>query len=368
MTSVTYRSGGRQWLFAVVLCLAQIGTAAEDVGQQGDNRPHSEVSAGIDWVRAGEETEELAWGIAGRLTWGLAPPTGRPTDGPRGLIRLRYPTLPGGRYDLINFIAVEPIVAGVKGFSELEPSDLDNMPGKRFWVAPAAETGTLPERPLAGRLDRLDNGVEQLSLEVCIERFGNGAHVRLTITQRSDAPDEIELTIRAEPDSAPIDYCILTATMGNKARARLLWLKDRVASSLDLYSDYREPHFTPHHIVAGEHLHRTAAGDLLVAITTDEADPAAVEPFPRRVHWYYGGFPVTQYWKKPAATWRDDIHVAVNGRYTYWLSQRPIPGGISFENFELRERFHAGQRFVFGITRLSPGDLGFQSSRLSSTP
>jgi acetyl esterase/lipase len=68
---------------------------------------------------------------------------------------------------------------------------------------------------------------------------------------------------------------------------------------------------------------------------------------------------VTQYWKKPQGTWRDDLHVAVNRRYTYWLSRQPIPGGVAFENFEMRERFHEGQRFVFGITRNTPKELGF---------
>jgi hypothetical protein len=64
---------------------------------------------------------------------------------------------------------------------------------------------------------------------------------------------------------------------------------------------------------------------------------------------------------KPAGSWRDDLHVAVNGRLTYWLSRHPIPGGVAPENFELRERFYQGQRFVFGITRRTPVELGFSS-------
>jgi len=73
--------------------------------------------------------------------------------------------------------------------------------------------------------------------------------------------------------------------------------------------------------------------------------------------WHYGGSKVTQYWKKPRGTARDDLHVAVNARYTYWQSRRPIPGGVAFENFELRERFYDGQPFVFGITRETPDQL-----------
>ena len=41
-----------------------------------------------------------------------------------------------------------------------------------------------------------------------------------------------------------------------------------------------------------------------------------------------------------------------------WKSRHPIPGGVAFENFEMRERFRPGQRFVFGITRRTPGELG----------
>lgn len=51
--------------------------------------------------------------------------------------------------------------------------------------------------------------------------------------------------------------------------------------------------------------------------------------------------------------------MAVNGRYTYWLSRQPIPGGVALENVAMRERFYEGQRFIFGITRKTPHDLGF---------
>ncbi len=312
---------------------------------------------GLGWVRAGMNTDRATWGFRGGLLWGLPPRNGR-TDGPRGLIRLRYPVLPNGNDDLINFIAIEPVVQGRRGFSELEWSGLDCVRGKRLSAqdpeTPVGPTTTLP----AGRLTRLDTGAECLTVYVAVERFENGAHVGLTLSQRSDAPDELELTVHREPDSAPIEYCILTATMGNKARTRQLWLRNEVARSLDLWPNYQETGFTPHRLFSLDRLHRTSAGDFLAAITTNEADPAAVDPFPAAPHWRYAGFPVTQYWKKPQGTWRDDLHVAVNGRYTYWLSRQPIPGGVAFENFEMREHFHEGQRFVFGITRESPQELG----------
>ena len=301
------------------------------------------------------------WGVRGGLLWAIPPGGFRGSGGPRGLIRIGYPTATNGGYNLINFIAVEPMVNGRRGFSELESSALDQTRGKRIWAIgetnPAA--GAAPQATLApGRLSRLSAGVEQLEVTLRVEPFNNGARVRLVIVQRSDAPDEIQLAVHAEPGSAPLDYCILTATMGNLARTRLLWLKDEAVTSLKLYPDHRGTGFAPHRTYPLDRLGRSPAGDVLVAVTTDEDDPASVYPFPGWRFWHYDGCKVTQYWKKPRGTAREDLHAAVNARYTYWQTRRPIPGGVAFENFELRERFHEGQVFVFGITRKSPAQLG----------
>jgi hypothetical protein len=149
--------------------------------------------------------------------------------------------------------------------------------------------------------------------------------------------------------------------MGNLARTRLLWLKDEAVSSLKLYPEHRGDGFAPPQVYPLDRLARTPQGDVVVAVTTDEDDPASVYPFPGRQHWHYGGSKVTQYWKKPRGTARDDLQVAVNARYTYWQSQRPIPGGVAFENFELRERFYEGQTFIFGITRRTPEQMGIRT-------
>lgn len=309
------------------------------------------------WVRPGVNTNQPVWGRRGGLRFAV-PPGGFRVGGPRGLIRLGHPVLTNGGYDLINFIAVEPVVKGRKGFSELERSRLDGVQGKRIYAEGAAGQGTVVANLVPGTLSNPAHGVEQLEVTLRVEKFDNGAHVRLVLSQRSDAPDEIQIAIHGEPDSAAMDYCILTATMGNLARTRLLWLRDETLSSLKLYPGYRETGFAAHTLYPLERLHRTASGDVLVAVTTDEDNPAATHPFPGTRHWYYDGSKVTQYWKKTRGAVRGDLHAAVNARYTYWQSSRPIPGGIAFENFELREKFHEGQRFVFGITRRTPAQLG----------
>lgn len=350
---------------AVIGLLTGLVTGSGASAHAGGDSPAQTAQADgvqtVHWIRAGMNTNRPIWGVVGGLLWGLPSPAGQ-SDGPRGLISLRYPVLSGGGYDLLNFIAVEPVVRGRKAYSELEPSQLDGVQGKRMWAIDTDVPADTREGLLPGRLRRLEAGAESLSIRVGVERFENGAHVGLTLFQRGDRPDELELTIHAEPDSAPIEYCILTATMGNKARVRQLWLKDEVATSLTLYSDYQDADFAPHRFFTLDRLHRTPDGDVLAAVTTDEPNPAAVDSHPAAAHWRYSGFPVTQYWRKPAGAWRDDLHVAVNGRYTYWLSRQPIPGGVAFENFELRERFHEGQRFIFGITRRTPAALGFHSA------
>ena len=315
-----------------------------------------------DWVRGGSNPREPAWGIRGGLQWGIPGPGARAPGGPRGLIRLRAPILTNGGYQLINFIAIEPIVKGRRGFSELEHSELDGGPGKRLWVEerPRGRSNTTPASLAAGTLSRPSPGVEQLDVPVKVEPFENGASVRLLVSQRSDAPDEIKLTIRSEAGSAAMEYCILSATMGNMARTRLLWLKGETVSSLKLYAGHQGDDFAPHTVYPLDRLARTAQGDPVVAVTTDEDAPALVFPFPGRRRWYYGGCKVTQYWKKPHEEVHDDLHVAVNARSTYWKTQRALPGGVAFENFELRERFHEGQSFVFGITRKTPQDLGMR--------
>jgi hypothetical protein len=314
------------------------------------------------WVQGEYDEIRPCWGIAKGLLFGIHPGVGKGDHHPRGLIRLYSPVLPGGKYDLINFIAIEPIVAGRRGFSEMERSRLDGVQGKRIWTAasPTAPGDFAKLEP--GKITRLAGGVEQLELTLRVEKFDNGAHVYLVIRQRSDLPDEIEMTIHKEPDGKTPQYVMLSATMGNKARARLLWLADGPRSARQLYPDFSGDGFAATTVFGLRHIHRANDGDALVAITTDEADPVKVK-LAGMDGWYYGGRKVTQYWRKAKGTYGDDLQAAVNARCYYWASQLPIPGGPAFENFEIRERFHDGQRMRFGITPKTPSELGWPAGK-----
>jgi hypothetical protein len=309
-----------------------------------------------EWTKPGEGNGSPVWGLKDGLHFAIYPGGFTEGDGgPRGLIRLGYPTLPDGGYDLINFIAIEPTVAGLKGYSELEKSALDHKDGKVLWTGKADEPSGKRLDP--GIVKTISPGVEELTVTVFVEKFDNGAHVRLTLAQRSDMPDELALTVEAEADSAPIESCVLTATMGNKARTRILFLKDGPVSSLQLYPEHRGDQFGPHTIYPLERLPRNAAGDVIAVVANDEPDPAVAQAGGRPSFWDYKGVKVAQYWRKPSAGVQPDLACAVNGRFTYWMSKDPIPGGIAFENFELREPFKSGQSFVFGITRKGPAGI-----------
>lgn len=296
-----------------------------------------------DWIH----TNQPLWGLRNGVQFAVYPAgfNAHGTVGPRGLIRVGAPVLPEGGHALVNFIAVEPVVKGRRGFSELERSVRDQAPGKHFQAGVPQLTA-----PAAG--------VEGIEVPVAVEAFGNGAHIRLVLAQRSDAPDELRCTVHAVPGSAPVEFCILTATMGNMVRTRQLWLHAEVLNSLRLYPNFHGDGFAPPTVRALPHLARNTAGDVVVAVTGNEADPAAVFPFPGSLRWHYAGAPVTQYWRVPKVEVHPELQVAVNARCTYWQTTQPLPGGVAFENFELRAPFREGQTFIFGVTRRRPAELG----------
>jgi len=321
----------------------------------------------VPWIRPADQQSPCRWGLRGGIEFAVWPSSVGAqwgTGGPRGLIRVGYPILPPDQApSLVNFIAVEPVVpGGARGLSELERSTTDGQAGRLLWPAApdsAAEAGA--PAPFPGEVTHPDPArpeVEQLSVRLNVEPFANGAHVCVIASLRSDLPDLLELQVLAAPDSAPLTHCILTATMGNYERLRLLHLRDRVVSALERYGDYAGDGFAAETLFPLEELPRTPAGDVVVAATTDEADPAAVQPDPDRpFFWYYRGRTLTQFWMKRAGTFQEALAARVNARRVYWASQFPIPGGVAYENFELVEPFEAGQRFWFGLTPRTPEEL-----------
>ena len=252
---------------------------------------------------------------------------------------------------MINFIAVEPIVMGQqrRGYSELEHSRLDGVRGKRFWSVNSLDdlSPRSSERPARGLVTREDN-VEILEVFILVEAFDNGAHPYLRLRFRSDRPYEVSLASFAQHDSKPMRACVLTATMGNYARLRRLHLADETFLSTDLWPQYDGDGFAPAKRFPLSKLKKTPEGFAVVEATTDERDPETADYAPNTFRgWKYQGRLAVQFWRCEAPP--KDLFVQVNGRAKYWASRTPIPGGISFENFEMVAPFRNGQQFCFGV-------------------
>jgi hypothetical protein len=329
-------------------------------------------AAEADWIRPQHSGDPLIWGRRDGIVFGL-PSTGG-MKGPRGLIRVGV--IPPGESNpqVLNYIAIEPVVAGPgsrssrMAFSELEASVLDpGERGKRLWVAPVADASSEAWR---GDLRTLHVGhatVERLSVRVDVEPYtANGAEVYLVVSIDSDHPEELRISVFGKSDSPPLDELTVTATMGNYERLRLLWLKDRVVDSRKLFSSYEGDAFVELNSYAMDQMLRSRDGDAIVYATSSEPDPQTTAGN-NTAHWPYLLPRFTQYWRIPAHDLEPDLRVRVNARRVYWQSKAPVLGGIAFENFEVQERYVAGQTFVFGISQQQPWQLDPELDTLEKT-
>lgn len=295
------------------------------------------------------------WGNVNGIMVGLAP-----LPGPRGLLRIYTPYLGLEAGDVMNFIALEPIPKGSKhrGLSELEMSSLDKgKRGKRFWSSNDS-TDIVPlneDFPARGIVEKI-NGEETLTLYVFSEPFDNGARVYVRLRFFESRPYEFEITTYTYDRYVDLNYFITTATMGNKARLRTLFLKEGQKSSLELWPDYKDVHFTSHAYFSKEEMIRDKKGNVYFIATPNEYDYSKAVYAPgTHSHWKYNGKPATQFWIKKNP--HKKLNGVVNGRYTYWASENPIPGGISYENFEMKEPFQNGATFIFGISQMKPEEI-----------
>lgn len=308
------------------------------------------------WIQPAQNTKaQPVWGFVDGIRIGIAP-----LGGPRGLIRIYTPYLDHDDFVVTNFIAFEPIdkEKKIRGLSELEWSSLDDVHGKRFWSSNTDESPSFPDKyyPAHGVVSN-ENGVETLTVYIFCETFDNGADVYVRIKFRSGEPYEFELTEYTAKESKELNRLILTATMGNKARLRTLHLANgRTKEAGRLWPDYKDSNFTAHNHTSQSDMIKDKDGGAWFIASPDEEDPAkAIYAEDTHAHWKYTGRKATQYWYCPKPS--DELEGIVNGRYTYWASKSPIPGGISYENFELSEPFRPGQSYIFGITPLSPEEL-----------
>lgn len=303
------------------------------------------------WVRPdGSPDAKPVWGLADGLAIGL-----HPMPGPRGLIRIyaSYLGHPPGR--MVNYVSIEPVNRGRRGQSELEPSAGDGKPGKliqAFDTLEEARKGPPPEAPARGR-EIQEEGVPALTVFFRVEPFRNGSAPIIQAVIRSDRPHEVAFRVFTAPGGPVMSSCVLSATMGNYMRLRRLGLKDEVVESGRLWPSFQPDPlgFAPWRAWSLDRL-RVDNGRAIVSAWTDEEDPASATYDPKVPRWWrYTGLPAVQEWNGPAVP---GLVARVNGRSTYWGVGGPIPGGVSFENFELEAPFEEGQEFRLAIRPSGP--------------
>ncbi len=303
------------------------------------------------WIQPSVDDEAPVWGLKNGIRIGLDPAS------IRGLIHVYTPYLDRKNKDVINFIAIEPIVRGsiYRGFSELEKSALDSVQGKRIWSSDS-EAGHTPREtvPAARGVISTIDGTETLTVFLFVEPFDNGAKVYVRARFHADRPCEIEFSTFRYEGSAELESCVVTATMGNYARLRTLWLGNgETRNSKDVWPDYAGDGFAPHEFIAYEHMIRGRDGFPYFIASPDEENPGKALYDERTPAWWrYYGRKATQYWY--CKTPEKELTGVVNGRVVYWGDLLPIPGGISYENFEMKQPYSPGGTFVFGVTPLAP--------------
>ncbi len=299
--------------------------------------------------------DSTRWGIKNGIHIGIWPGAMEKMNessdgGPRGLLRVGYDL--GGMVCHINYIAIEPVVNGVMEFSEISPSASDGKWGKLM----QAKTESVTADSLVFRID--------------MERFANGAHPYLRLIIRKSKPEEVCIEVNHHPGSTAMERCAVSATMGNYARLRKLYLKDTVISSLRLYNNFTGIDFIERSPYPAAGIRTDREGNPMVVAVTDEsftqmADWPQETAYWRRWSWRYRPYRLfSQYWRKDKTQTAIGLQVRVNGRAKYWTGGSrdekhyiAIPGGPSFENFELREKYQAGQRQYFGISLQTPEAL-----------
>lgn len=277
------------------------------------------------------ENDGYRWTVRNGITVSLQPDPLGAGHAPRGLIRIGLPLRPGEEPRLLNFVAVEPVTMdGWRGLSELEISPTEHKNGLAMWFDKPVETKDF------------------VRLTIRMDRFANGAHPYVVAELRKDRPNEVRFEVYAEPDSAPMRQCILTSTMGNYQRLRRLYLKDRVVTAQELFPEPLGQAFARHAVFPLAEMTTNAEGAYADA-TGDEKDPRInAEKIAFMDWWAFRGLPFIQYWRQPNPVDKD-LRVAVNAREIYYGQTVPIPGGKSFENFELSAGFYPGQTFIFGV-------------------
>ncbi|VVB79830.1 Uncharacterised protein [uncultured archaeon] len=185
----------------------------------------------------------------------------------------------------------------------------------------------------------------------------NKIPLKVTITIDKSKPREIGISAQdMYKENNLVSYIHMSATGGNLGRIRDLYLKDEIINSKNLYAGEQPGSgcFYPLKTFALNKL-RTDSSGVIAYAGNDEAGNWFGE-WGSDVAPYYGKPKFYQYWRKYSGTYNPDLMVTVNGRDHYFsgflnpCNGKAVTGGVAYENFDMVEKYYAGQKFWFGYS------------------
>lgn len=336
-------------------------------------RPEPPLDGKADvWIYPENDNSNPIWGIKNGIIFGIdvTEMDYKPaTLWAKGLLRIGWAD-EDGKSHFFNYIGLSIFKDGRKmDFSEIErinfhPDNIDYAATLQDLLSEYPENSievqdllSLESNPptLLSQVTTFEDNRMSVLLRLTTFRVSQ-AKIYLIIVIDQDKPREIQISIyNQEENTNPLDYVILSATYGNLARLRELYLKSQTVNANSLFQGQEQGSWCFYPIMSFglNDLLTDDQGTITVYAGNDEegdwiADLGNGAP-------YYNGPKFYQYWRKYPDTYREDLQVRVNGREKYFAGflnpcgSKNITGGISFENFEMIEEYYLGQTFWFGF-------------------
>jgi len=331
------------WLTLITGCASKIPATTEGFGVKGDK-----------WIVPRKDDHMPVWGIKEGIVVGIYPARLSFADyfgGPRGLLRIGFEY--NGVLRFINFMAVTTLEESgsriIGQGSEMTDSPSDNKQGIQFFAYPVdyldhpERYKTTPDHQLAASV-RTRNGSKVLEWGIKTERFPDGQEIFIILRIDEKRFNEVEFESYVLKGKSKVDSLVLTSTFGNITRLRKVFLKGGVVNAKDIYPGDYGSRFSDLKYFSLSKIPHDKNGDLIFACAPDEKEPWKIKP-------YAHGAKLIQYYRKTAGTWDGDFRASVNARTKYWKSTQNIPGGVSFENMAIVEKYRKGQKFSYGFYR-----------------
>ena len=325
---------------------------------------------GSGWIYPRSANDKQLWGIKNGIIVGIPDSAMDYSPGGAwapGLLRIGW-TDDAGRSHFFNYIGISILAKSLKyDASESEKiqfypdsltfhTDLEKLMQVNGGAGNEAEDYLdLAKNPPAPLTQATTVSDDKLAVLFRLSEFKNTRSlIYLVIEIDRNRPREIKISsYNPLQGTGEPEYIGLSATYGNLGRLRDLYLRDRVVNAHDLFKSEGPGIgcFYPYHSFKLGELPVDADGIIVRAGNDEEGswkgDLGSNAP-------YYGGEKFFQYWRKYTGSYRDDLVARVNGRENYFggfvnpCGGKQITGGVSFENFEMAERYYYGQTFWFG--------------------